>query len=534
MISIDIPARSLTVEVSDDEMERRKTAWQRPARKLFGRAAPLCSLRLRGRDRRGTGWRRTALLRVLATASGSRSRPVHADSGATEMKAARVILEALKREGVDTIFGFPGGSAPPPLRRTLRFPGDQPHPGPARAGRRPRRRRLRPGFGQGGRLHGHLRSRRHQPGDAHRQRLHGQRAHGGHHRPGEPPPHRAGLLPGGRRHRHHPADRQAQLPGQGLGRHPAHHPGGLLHRRHRAPRAGGHRHPGGRHQRRHGVRPRRSARDAACPATSPPSRGIPSRSGRPRASSPRPSARSSTPVAGSSSPAPPTNCGRWRSTATSRWPPRSPARAASPRTTNSPWAWWACTALRYANYALSQADLIFAVGVRFDDRVTGKLEAFAPHATFIHVDVDPAEISKNVAIDVPIVGDAKRVLAALVEELKKLDLSPDRHLPWMEQVEAWKRDHPADRPGARERRDHARVGHQQDLGGHRAATPWSAPRWASTRCGRPSTTSAASRGASSAPPASAPWASASRRPSGRRWHAPGSWWWTSPATARSR
>ena len=96
----------------------------------------------------------------------------------------------------------------------------------------------------------------------------------------------------------------------------------------------------------------------------------------------------------------------------------------------------------YANYALSQADLIFAVGVRFDDRVTGKLEAFAPHATFVHVDVDPAEISKNVSIDVPIVGDAKRVLAALIVEVKKLSLSPDRHLPWMEQVEAWKRDHP--------------------------------------------------------------------------------------------
>jgi acetolactate synthase I/II/III large subunit len=96
----------------------------------------------------------------------------------------------------------------------------------------------------------------------------------------------------------------------------------------------------------------------------------------------------------------------------------------------------------YANYALSQADLIFAVGVRFDDRVTGKVEAFAPHARFIHVDVDPAEISKNVAIDVPIVGDAKWVLAALVAELRKLELSPDRHLPWMEQVEGWKRDHP--------------------------------------------------------------------------------------------
>ena len=96
----------------------------------------------------------------------------------------------------------------------------------------------------------------------------------------------------------------------------------------------------------------------------------------------------------------------------------------------------------YANYALSQADLVFAVGVRFDDRVTGKVDAFAPHAKFVHVDVDPAEISKNVAIDVPIVGDAKHVLAALLTELKKLNLSPERHLRWMGQVEGWKRDHP--------------------------------------------------------------------------------------------
>ncbi len=97
---------------------------------------------------------------------------------------------------------------------------------------------------------------------------------------------------------------------------------------------------------------------------------------------------------------------------------------------------------QYANYAVSQADLIVAVGVRFDDRVTGSLAAFAPQASFVHVDVDPAEISKNVPVAVPIVGDAKRVLASLFAELKKLDLSPDRHLPWMEQVEAWKREHP--------------------------------------------------------------------------------------------
>jgi acetolactate synthase I/II/III large subunit len=96
----------------------------------------------------------------------------------------------------------------------------------------------------------------------------------------------------------------------------------------------------------------------------------------------------------------------------------------------------------YANYSISRSDLILAVGVRFDDRVTGKLEAFAPEARFVHVDVDPAEISKNVKVDVPIVGDAKWVLTALLGELEKLELSPDRHVPWMEQVEAWKRDHP--------------------------------------------------------------------------------------------
>jgi acetolactate synthase-1/2/3 large subunit len=95
-----------------------------------------------------------------------------------------------------------------------------------------------------------------------------------------------------------------------------------------------------------------------------------------------------------------------------------------------------------ANHAISESDLIIAVGVRFDDRVTGNLQTFAPEAIFIHIDLDPAEISKNVAVDVPIVGDAKKVLTALLPELKKLDLSPDRHLPWMEQVEAWKRDHP--------------------------------------------------------------------------------------------
>lgn len=97
---------------------------------------------------------------------------------------------------------------------------------------------------------------------------------------------------------------------------------------------------------------------------------------------------------------------------------------------------------RYANYAVTHCDLVFAVGVRFDDRVTGKLETFAPGAKTIHVDVDPAEISKNVVVDIPIVGDARWVLSAILGEVKKHQLAIDRHLPWMAQIAQWKEDHP--------------------------------------------------------------------------------------------
>ncbi len=107
------------------------------------------------------------------------------------------------------------------------------------------------------------RARRHQPGHGYRQRLHGQRAHGGHHRAGEPAPHRPGLVPGGRHHRHHPAHRQAQLSGQGREQPAAHHPGGLLHRQHRPSRPGGHRHPGRRDQGGDGLRPGGAAGDGA-------------------------------------------------------------------------------------------------------------------------------------------------------------------------------------------------------------------------------------------------------------------------------
>ncbi len=97
---------------------------------------------------------------------------------------------------------------------------------------------------------------------------------------------------------------------------------------------------------------------------------------------------------------------------------------------------------RAANYAMDEADLICAVGARFDDRVTGKLSEFAPHAKFIHIDVDPAEISKNIPAHIPIVGDAKHVLAKLLVEYRALSAPSDRLNEWWERIEGWREKYP--------------------------------------------------------------------------------------------
>ncbi len=94
--------------------------------------------------------------------------------------------------------------------------------------------------------------------------------------------------------------------------------------------------------------------------------------------------------------------------------------------------------MAWANKAVDSTDLLIAVGMRFDDRVTGRISAFAPHARIIHVDLDPAEIGKNMRVDVPIVGDVKRVLQAL----NKL-VEPREHVGWIQQLEEWRRQHPS-------------------------------------------------------------------------------------------
>ena len=97
---------------------------------------------------------------------------------------------------------------------------------------------------------------------------------------------------------------------------------------------------------------------------------------------------------------------------------------------------------RSANYAMDEADLIVAIGARFDDRITGKLSEFAPRAKFIHIDIDPAEISKNVPAHIPIVGDARNILARLTAEYRALEPEPGRLEEWWTRINSWRDRHP--------------------------------------------------------------------------------------------
>jgi acetolactate synthase-1/2/3 large subunit len=95
-----------------------------------------------------------------------------------------------------------------------------------------------------------------------------------------------------------------------------------------------------------------------------------------------------------------------------------------------------------ANYAMDKADLIVAIGARFDDRITGKLAEFAPNAKVIHIDIDPAEISKNVGAHIPIVGDVKQVLPKLTREYRALQTDSSRLDSWWDLIREWQGQHP--------------------------------------------------------------------------------------------
>jgi acetolactate synthase-1/2/3 large subunit len=94
--------------------------------------------------------------------------------------------------------------------------------------------------------------------------------------------------------------------------------------------------------------------------------------------------------------------------------------------------------MAYANMSVEASDVLIAIGMRFDDRATAKVSAFAPHANIIHIDIDPAEIGKNVRVDVPIVGDVKVVLGAL----NKI-IAPAEHIGWLKQLNSLRKEHPS-------------------------------------------------------------------------------------------
>lgn len=90
-----------------------------------------------------------------------------------------------------------------------------------------------------------------------------------------------------------------------------------------------------------------------------------------------------------------------------------------------------------ANTAISQCDVLFSIGTRFNDRITGKIEQFAPHAVIIHIDIDSASISRNIVVDIPIVADARKAIHLLIEKAMPLNIKT-----WVNQIDAWKKQHP--------------------------------------------------------------------------------------------
>ena len=102
------------------------------------------------------------------------------------------------------------------------------------------------------------------------------------------------------------------------------------------------------------------------------------------------------------------------------------------------YGWLGMHGMGYANKAVHNADTLIAVGMRFDDRATGGVSTFAPHARVVHIDVDAAEIGKNIPVDVPIVGDLKNVLQVLNKQVVRRE-----HVAWLSQLDEWRSLHPA-------------------------------------------------------------------------------------------
>src|SRR5438132_1889084 len=117
------------------------------------------------------------------------------------------------------------------------------------------------------------------------------------------------------------------------------------------------------------------------------------------------------------------------------------AKSSFPETHELHFGWPGMHGPKWSNWAMNKCDLLIAVGARFDDRVTGNLAAFAPGATVVHLDVDPAEISKLRRAEVPVVGPLKPILGELARELGA-EVDPDRTEPWLAQLRTWREAFP--------------------------------------------------------------------------------------------
>lgn len=119
----------------------------------------------------------------------------------------------------------------------------------------------------------------------------------------------------------------------------------------------------------------------------------------------------------------------------------------------------------YANYAVQKADCLVSIGARFDDRVTGKIDSFSPNSKKVHIDIDPASISKVIKVDHPIVGDIKPVLRVLNKKVKNMRAQIK---PWKQQIEAWKKKHPMKFPKGKEIRQEYVIEQVGELTKHKA------------------------------------------------------------------
>ena len=428
----------------------------------------------------------------------------------------------------------PGRRDPADLRRARTRHHAPARARPARAGGRPMARGLRPRLRPGRRRARDLRARSDEPRHADRRRLDGLDAARLHHRPGSHAPDRHGRVPGMRHHRDHDPDRQALVARAGRQELPQ-----AIKSAFHVARTG-----------RCGpvlvdmprdvqeaefdfALPRRGRPAGMATAARGNSKQVARRGADHRR---RRSGPCCTSVAERSTPRAATSCS---ARGVGQLPVMTTlmAKRAFPETHELHFGWPGMHGAKWSNWAMNKADVIVAVGARFDDRVTGKVSAFAPGATVVHLDVDAAEIAKMREANVRAVGPLKPMLAELARCSRRRERPPTsrRTEPGCTQIADWREEFPlryreeGDAPeAAASPRDAATAhgGPRRRGSGRRGS--------ASTRCGYAVPRLRRTRAASSRRAVSARWGTGSPRPWARRRHGLTPPWCASTATAASR